>query len=312
MSECPAPAYLDVNEGQRIAVYRRAPPGRARATVLYVHGATFPAPLAIGFPFDGRSWMDDLVEAGFDTWAFDFMGFGASSCYPAMKGAGPHTPPLGRAPEATAQLEQVVWQVLAQTGEQRISLIAHSWGSQPASRFATEHPDTVGRLVLFGPILERRLSGLPDPDALPAWRRVSLQDQWKRFVEDVPAGVQGGMLPRHFEAWGVAYLATDAGAASREPPAVAIPTGPQADIMASWSGRLAYDPAAVRAPTLVVRGAWDSLCTDADVAWLRAARNGSGSLRDVVIPGGTHLMHLEPARVGLHKATRDFLLEQAR
>ena len=37
-------------------------------TVLYIHGATFPVALSIGFRFDGHSWMDDLAEAGFDVW----------------------------------------------------------------------------------------------------------------------------------------------------------------------------------------------------------------------------------------------------
>jgi hypothetical protein len=40
-------------------------PGRGRP-VLYVHGATFPSALAVGYRFDGRSWMDELAAVGFD------------------------------------------------------------------------------------------------------------------------------------------------------------------------------------------------------------------------------------------------------
>ena len=40
--------------------------------VLYVHGATFPSALSVGYRFGGRSWADDLHAAGFDVWAFDF------------------------------------------------------------------------------------------------------------------------------------------------------------------------------------------------------------------------------------------------
>ena len=45
--------------------------------VLYVHGATFPAALSVGYRFaDGISWEDSLQAAGFDVWSFDFAGFG--------------------------------------------------------------------------------------------------------------------------------------------------------------------------------------------------------------------------------------------
>ena len=33
--------------------------------VLYVHGGSFPSALSIAHRFDGRSWRDELAEAGF-------------------------------------------------------------------------------------------------------------------------------------------------------------------------------------------------------------------------------------------------------
>jgi pimeloyl-ACP methyl ester carboxylesterase len=71
---------------------------------------------------------------------------------------------------------------------------------------------------------------------------------------------------------------------------------------------LAYEPAKVLAPTLIVRGAWDGLCTDDDALWLRG-RLGAAETRDVKIAGGTHLMHLEHARLGLFEATGAFLMK---
>lgn len=83
-----------------------------------------------------------------------------------------------------------------------------------------------------------------------------------------------------------------------------IPNGPAADIADAWSGRLAWQPQALRCPVLCVRGEWDSVTTDADAAWLKAQLP---SCRDVKIAKGTHLMHLEHAREELFAATRDFL-----
>src|SRR5438876_3219497 len=48
-------------------------------------------------------------------------------------------------------------------------------------------------------------------------------------------------------------------------------------------GKLAYDPVYVRAPLAIVRGEWDSMCTDADARWLFDALSGSPTKRDVKI-----------------------------
>src|SRR5262245_15390283 len=42
--------------------------------VLYVHGATFPSALSIAHRFDGRSWRDELVDAGFHGRGVDVLG----------------------------------------------------------------------------------------------------------------------------------------------------------------------------------------------------------------------------------------------
>ena len=42
-------------------------PHAGACPVLYVHGGTFPSALSIAHRFDGRSWRDELADAGFDT-----------------------------------------------------------------------------------------------------------------------------------------------------------------------------------------------------------------------------------------------------
>jgi len=72
------------------------------------------------------------------------------------------------------------------------------------------------------------------------------------------------------------------------------------------SGRFIYEPGRIAAPTLIVRGGWDSLCRYADAAWLLEAL-GAAEKADVVVPAATHLMHLEHGREGLFAATADWL-----
>lgn len=287
-----------------------APDVAVRGCALYVHGATFPSGLAVGFKFDGLSWMDDLASAGIDAWAFDFQGYGGSSRYREMNDAPAANGPLGRAPIAAEQIEAVARFVLEHTNRDRLHLIAHSWGTQPAALFTLRNPERIDRLVLFAPILRRELPNLPRPESLPAYRFWTIEEQRNRFAEDVPKGHAAVLMERHFERWAPAYLATDPESATRTPPSVITPAGPQADVLASWSGTLPYEPCALRAATLVVRGAWDSLCTDTDVRWLRSAFHRGVPLRDVKIPKATHLMHLEAGRFRLYRATREFLTKK--
>jgi pimeloyl-ACP methyl ester carboxylesterase len=216
---------------------------------------------------------------------------------------------LGRNPMASQQVAGAVRHVLNVTGARRVHLVAHSWGTQPAAKFAGDAPELVDRLVLFGAILQRQPGSarLPNPDQLPGYSFITVEDQWKRFTEDVPKDHAPVLLERHFRPWSEAYLDTDTRSRSRTPPSVQTPLGPVADIAAAWQGHLPYEPAAVKAPTLLIRGEWDSLCNDRDAAWFMNAFTNTTDKRDVKISSGTHLMHLEESRIDLWNATREFL-----
>jgi pimeloyl-ACP methyl ester carboxylesterase len=295
------PAAADAPE---LFVRHQSPSGSTRGAVLYVHGATFPSGLSIAHRFDGRSWLDELVSAGFDGWGFDFAGYGHSGRYPEMSEAPEGQPPLGRVPAAVGQLERVVTAVRERSGHSRLSLVAHSWGTMVAASFASQYPDLVDRLVFFGPIA-RRTGG--EPSTLGAWYPLAVDAQHQRFVADVPPGRPPVLLDRHFQPWAEAYLATDPTSRERTPPTVHTPSGPLADIAAAHQGNFPYDPATVRAPVSIVRGEWDSLCTDADARWLYDALSASPLRRDVKISAATHLMHLEEGRYALYRETEAFL-----
>jgi hypothetical protein len=93
---------------------------------------------------------------------------------------------------------------------------------------------------------------------------------------------------------------------------VKVPSGAFQDIFDGWAGELAYDPVLVRAPLAIIRGEWDSYCTDADAHWLFGALKGSPEKRDIKISRGTHLMHLEAMRGALYRESIAFLNEPAR
>ena len=281
----------------------RTPNGKA---VLYVHGGTFPSALAVAHRFDGRSWRDALCAAGFDCWALDFHGFGSfSDPYPEMAEPPERHAPLGRAAAASRQLEAALRFIAARPGGARLSLLAHSWGTIVAGHLAGRCPELVDRLVFFAPIAERAPRG--ERLRLPAWRLISLADQWQRFTADLPEGAAPVLSPRHFRIWGEAYLDADPGSRGRTPASVKVPSGAFQDIYDAWAGELAYDPALIRAPVAIIRGEWDSMCGDADALWLFRALTASAMRRDVKIGRATHLMHLETGREALYREAQIFL-----
>ena len=273
--------------------------------VLYVHGATFPSALSIAHRFDGRSWRDELADAGFHVWGLDFLGFGASDRYPEMAASAEHHAPLGRADSACRQLERAVRFICDWHRAPRISLIAHSWGTIAAGLFAGQFPELIERLVFFGPITWR--PGKAAPASYPAWQCISLDDQWTRFTEDVPKRAAPVLSQRHFAEWGELYLDTDPQSRTRKPARVKTPSGPWQDVAAAWIGELGYDPGLIRAPLAILRGEWDNVTTDADARWLFDAATGSPIRRDVKISRATHLMHLEESRHQLYQEARCFL-----
>jgi pimeloyl-ACP methyl ester carboxylesterase len=273
--------------------------------VLYVHGATFPSALSIAYRFDGRSWRDELNAAGFHVWGLDFNGFGGSDRYPEMSLSPEDGPALGRVAVAEQQIENAVRFILGRHGVQRISIIAHSWGTMATGLFATRCPELVDRLVFFAPIAQRPAQS--QAQKYSAWRLVSLHEQRDRFVEDVPAGEPAVLSGRHFEDWGPLYLDTDPQSRTRSPPSVKVPSGPVQDIAAAWSGHLAYDPRLIRAPVAIIRGAWDHLVSDTDARLLFNALENSPVIRDLKISRATHLMHLERSRYALYRETQVFL-----
>ena len=52
------------------------------------------------------------------------------------------------------QITRIVRYIRAETGNRRVSIMAHSWGTIPAVLFAQAHPDWVEKMVLFNPIFD--------------------------------------------------------------------------------------------------------------------------------------------------------------
>lgn len=288
--------------------------------VLYIHGATFPSALSIAYPFNGHSWRDHLVENGYHVWSIDFLGYGESDRYDEMNVPAERNKPLGRAFEiGQSQILEAARFITRYHDIPKISLIAHSWGTMATGIFATRHPELVDKLVFFAPIVHREKSGLhyliPFRDSLanyligfiPSWKIITLEDQWKRFREDIPKEESPVILRQDFDKWGKAFLESDPYSRSKNQQGVKIPSGPFVDILSTWyAGYVAYDPAQLKFPMLVIRGEWDSLFDDADEK--KFMQNiGSRTIWSIKIENSTHLLLLEKNRLQLYQSVQEFL-----
>lgn len=293
-----------------LSVHHQPGPG---PSVLYVHGATFPAALSINYRIEGKSWADDLQARGLDVWSFDLAGYGQSDRPPAMHlGSVARARVPGRTADVAHQIGRVVHHILTKTRHSRVSIIAHSWATIPAGLFTGTHPLLVDRLVLFGPIARRdgteREGGPTAPSIL-----ISASRQWQSFQAREPNDVPPPISKERFDIWAETYLASDTTSKERSPPSVRIPAGPDVDFEDAWNGRFPYDPAIIDRPTLIVRGEWDPVSRDSDAAWLVGAmKNVPGGARDVKLAHGAHRMHLEENRQALFDAVGDFLTEDQR
>lgn len=295
------------NETLRLALTRQIADGPA---VLYVHGATFPAALSVGWRMDGVSWLDHLQRNGLDAWALDFSGYGASDRPSVFARKSSTAPAYGRFEVAAAQVVAALQHIRSQRPGVPIHVIAHSWGAHPARLAAIQHPELVGRLVLFGPVVTRKHHLPPPPPGMPAWWLMTSAEQRPRqragMPDHLPTPVSEGELDR----WCAAYLDSDPTSGTRGPRSVKIPNGPIYDLSLEWSGSSLIDNRQIRQPTLIVRGEWDDVTTDADAAQLFSELSNVADKRDVKISGGNHWLHLQPRRQALWTEAVSFFKER--
>ncbi len=111
-----------------------ASPGR---TILFCHGATYPAHTAFDLPLAGLSWMDYIAGRGFDVWCMDLPGYGRSTRPAAMSQPAEANPPLVRSDAAVAAVGAVSEFIRQRRGVPRTVLMAWSWGCSLVARWTS-------------------------------------------------------------------------------------------------------------------------------------------------------------------------------
>jgi pimeloyl-ACP methyl ester carboxylesterase len=300
--------------GVSLYVREKHPAGMTRftpeRTLLFVHGATYPAETAFDLRLDGFSWMDAIAARGFDVFLLDVRGYGRSTRPPAMDAPADANPPFATTADAREDVGAVVDHIRRRRGLDRLCLLGWSWGCATMGSFAAEHPERVERLVLFAPGWVRNGPSAADPGGpLGAWRGVTRGAALARWLNGVPADKRDTLIPAGwFDAWADATFATDPAGAAMQPPVLRAPNGVVQDSRNYWSARRPlYDPAGIIAPTLIVVGEWDRDTPPALGLALFSLLTNAREKRFVLIGEATHTTLMERNRLALFEQVQLFL-----
>src|SRR5687767_9047947 len=126
----------------RLFLWRKAPAGAAKGTILFVHGSSMASQPTFDLQVPGRadsSVMDWFAARGFDTWCLDNEGYGRSD---------KKRPINFDISNGADDLAAASSYILKETRADKLLAYGISSGALKAALFAERHPERVARLAL--------------------------------------------------------------------------------------------------------------------------------------------------------------------
>jgi len=288
---------------------------RPERTLLFVHGATYPAHTSFDLKLDGLSWMEYIAARGYDVYLLDLRGYGKSTRPKEMDDKSDANAPIVRGTTAVKDISAVVDFILKRRGIPRLNLMGWSWGTTLMATYTTQNASQVERLVLYAPAWIRTTPSLSRPAGpLGAYRMVTREQAHTRWLTGVAEEKKAALIPAGwFDAWADATFASDLVGAKMNPPVLRAPNGVQQDGDEFFAaGKPYYDPAKITVPTLLVHAEWDRDTPAYMAQTLFPLLVNAPGKRYVQLPEGTHHIMMEKNRRMLLEAVQAFLDESGR
>ena len=151
-------------------------------TLLFVHGATYPAETAFDLPLGGKSWMDVIAERGFDVYLMDLRGYGRSTRPKEMDQPPEANEPIVTTDVAVRDVAAVVDHIRQKRGIDKLDLLGWSWGTAIMAGYTQANPERVNRLVLYATLWKPKEAPPSASQKLGAYCTVTRQAAFERWV----------------------------------------------------------------------------------------------------------------------------------
>ncbi len=261
--------------------------------VILLNSVSLPSVEAFDVP--NYSFMENLANAGYDVWGFDFINQGQS--------AFSYKYPL-TTDNAVDQLHFVLQHIRKENPQENVALLGWSWGTIVASKYAIQHPEDVNHLILYAAMYS---SPMPEPqqkmfivpiDNIPATQPIDwqmIQHHWNAMLPE-PEKKQN---KKAMKAISQAYC-------NIQPDANCTVTRLKEQmrvLIKSWSGKPDFDAKKITTPTLIIYGSGDFFT---DTAFFNQLTRVNYK-EQVVVKNASHWLLYEEKRTLLYQSVINFL-----
>jgi pimeloyl-ACP methyl ester carboxylesterase len=297
------------HEGCQIRLRHKATAEAQGTPVLFVHGATYGATQTFDYAIDGRSWMDEMADQGFDAWCLDLTGYGQSDRPGAMAEPANLNAPLVQTDDAVVDVQRAIEFICAQCTHDAVDLLGYSWGTAICGRVAGQFPERVNRLILYGALWVEKQADFKASSSIPAYRTVTAHGALSRWAHGLdPVEFETVVAPTVAADWCQTMVETDPNYDAAKHAFLRAPTGVRADFAhCAQTGIDWYQPELIQAPTLIVVGDLDIETTPEQGLIVFSRLTQAHSRQFTLIGGGTHSLLLENRRFQLVNAVHQFL-----
>ena len=237
--------------------------------ILLVHGVTYSSH-EFDIDYQDYSLVRYLARNGYGVWQLDIAGFGRSE--DVQDGF------MVDSDYAAEDIRAAAEKIILETGQEKIDVLGWSWGTVTVSRFAAMHPEMIGKLILYAPIL----CGIGDIEVTEPFHH----NTWEHAADDFQRCPDGSFDESVTDPVVLEWFCSGCWHYDGE----SSPNGGRRDICVDPSIQL-IELTQIRTPTLVICGDQDPYLDE------RLVNRCLDDLPDgsvlEIIPGGSHVVYIE-------------------
>lgn len=200
--------------------------------ILLIHGVTYSSH-EFDVNYEDYSLVRFLAGNGYAVWRLDIAGYGRSE--EVEDGFLPDSD------YAAEDIHEAIEKICEVSGQDKIDLLGWSWGTVTAGRCAAKHPEHIGRLVLYAPII----SGIGEYEVTEPFHH----NTWEHAAEDFQHTAEGEFDYSVTDPLVIEMLCSGSWHYDGE----SSPNGGRRDICVDGSKKL-IAPEEITVPTLVICG----------------------------------------------------------